>query len=315
MKSEILCIKWNEFQTNMASYFQDLRDDKDFADVTLVCEDNNMFEVHKVIISSASNFFRSVLAGNKHPHPLIYMRDVRATTMEAVVDFIYHGEVNINQDDLNSFLQIAEDIELKGLEQSKTLLDKDHKEENGDDAMKKKIREPIKDLNNILKIAEDIELKGLEQSKNLLNEGHKEENGDDAKKKKRREPIKDLLHLYQELEDNLQDNKSGITSITNSDKFTEAKMSVSFKDTNTELDVIINTMLQKINGIWKCTKCGFTDKRNLPFKVKRHIETHIDGIAHPCGHCGKVYRSRGALQSHIVKHHTNKILFTDYLTQ
>ena len=68
----------------------------------------------------------------------------------------------------------------------------------------------------------------------------------------------------------------------------EAKVSVS--DNNTELIDIINSMLEKVEGVWTCKKCGKTDKLNNLCKVKRHIETHIEGMAHPCDFCGKTFR-------------------------
>ena len=43
------------------------------------------------------------------------MRGLKASQLTAVVDFIYHGEVNIHQEDLEGFLLLAEELELKGL--------------------------------------------------------------------------------------------------------------------------------------------------------------------------------------------------------
>ena len=43
------------------------------------------------------------------------MKGIESKYIAAVVDFIYHGEVNIAQEDLAHFLAIAEDLELKGL--------------------------------------------------------------------------------------------------------------------------------------------------------------------------------------------------------
>ena len=56
-EEEKLCLKWNEFQENAISIFGTLREDREFADVTLVCEDGQQVEVHKVILASSSLFF------------------------------------------------------------------------------------------------------------------------------------------------------------------------------------------------------------------------------------------------------------------
>ena len=41
MTSEKFCLKWNDFQENIANSFQGLREDLDFSDVTLVCEETS----------------------------------------------------------------------------------------------------------------------------------------------------------------------------------------------------------------------------------------------------------------------------------
>ena len=113
--SEKLCLKWNDFQENISSSFGELGSDKDFTDVTLACEDGIQLESHKVILASSSPFFRDILRKNKHPHPLIYMKGFKSETLTAIVDFLYHGEANIYQEDLDSFLGLAEELKLKGL--------------------------------------------------------------------------------------------------------------------------------------------------------------------------------------------------------
>ena len=57
---EKLCLKWHDFQENMKSSFRELKSDNDFADVTLACEDGQ-FQAHKLILSTSSLFFRTVL--------------------------------------------------------------------------------------------------------------------------------------------------------------------------------------------------------------------------------------------------------------
>ena len=72
--SEKLCLQWNDFQDNIKSAFGDLREDNDFADVTLACEDGQGMEAHRVILASASPLFKRLLSRNKHTHPLIHLR-------------------------------------------------------------------------------------------------------------------------------------------------------------------------------------------------------------------------------------------------
>ena len=113
--SEKLCLKWNDYQDNVNSAFASLREENDFADVTLACEDGQQVEAHKVILAASSPFFQNLLKKNKHPHPLIYMKGIKHEILLAVVDFLYLGEANVFQESLDSFLEIAEELRLKGL--------------------------------------------------------------------------------------------------------------------------------------------------------------------------------------------------------
>merc|ERR1712129_407909 len=97
------------------SAFGTLREDRDFSDVTLVCEDGQQVEAHKVILASSSPFFLNLLRRNKHPHPLIYMRGLKSEDLVAMIDFLYFGEANVYQENLDSFLAVAEELQLKGL--------------------------------------------------------------------------------------------------------------------------------------------------------------------------------------------------------
>merc|ERR1719187_980249 len=115
MGEEKLCLKWNDFQENAISAFGTLREDREFADVTLACEDGQQVEAHKVILASSSPFFLNLLKRNKHPHPLIYMRGLKSEDLVAMIDFLYFGEANVYQENLDSFLAVAEELQLKGL--------------------------------------------------------------------------------------------------------------------------------------------------------------------------------------------------------
>ena len=113
--TEKLCLKLNDFQENLNSAFGSLREDKDFTDVTLACEDGSQVEAHKVILAASSPFFRDILNKNKHSHPLIFMRGLKSQVLLAIMDFLYIGEANVQKENLDSFLALAEELRLKGL--------------------------------------------------------------------------------------------------------------------------------------------------------------------------------------------------------
>ena len=119
MATEKFCLRWNDFESNISVAFRELRDDKDFFDVTLACDDQQI-QAHKVILSACSPFFRGVLRRNPHAHPLLYLKGVKFTDLQAVLNFMYHGEVNVAQEELNSFLSVAEELKVKGLTQNQT---------------------------------------------------------------------------------------------------------------------------------------------------------------------------------------------------
>ena len=72
-------------------------------------------EAHKVILASSSPFFEKILQKSKYPHPLIYLRGFQSKDFASILDFLYFGEANVYQEDLDYFLAIAEKIKLKGL--------------------------------------------------------------------------------------------------------------------------------------------------------------------------------------------------------
>ena len=114
--SEKLFLQWNYFQNNVKSAFAHFKTDEDFADVTLACEDGQQLLSHKIVLASSSPFFMEVFKRNKHPHPLIYMRGIKSEDLVAIVDFLYDGEATVDQENLDTFLSLANELKLKGLE-------------------------------------------------------------------------------------------------------------------------------------------------------------------------------------------------------
>ena len=117
MAMQIFPLKWNKFQDSVNTAFGRLREDNDFTNVTLACEDGQLMEAHKVILAASSPFFDHLLKMTKHAHPLIFMRGVTAEVLSPIIDFLYSGEANVQQENLDSFLSLALELNLEGLKE------------------------------------------------------------------------------------------------------------------------------------------------------------------------------------------------------
>ena len=140
--SEKLCLRWNDFQENTRSAFGELRGENDFSDVTLACADGEQVEAHRAVLASCSPFFKTLLVRFKRPHQILYMRGLKSEDLTAILDFIYYGETSVYQENLDSFLALAEEFQLKGL------TGKDEAKEEDHQIMLKKVA-PFKNHSNV----------------------------------------------------------------------------------------------------------------------------------------------------------------------
>ncbi|XP_015118622.1 protein tramtrack, beta isoform isoform X3 [Diachasma alloeum] len=109
-----ICLKWNSFLNNIATSFESLWEEEGLVDVTLA-SDGQCLTAHKVILSASSPFFKKVFQTNPCQHPVIILQDVHFTELEALLIFIYKGEVNIEEKKLSALLKAAETLQIRGL--------------------------------------------------------------------------------------------------------------------------------------------------------------------------------------------------------
>ena len=112
---EKFSLKWNDFQTSATTSFKIARSEEDFCDVTLVSDDEVSIKAHKFVLSSSSSFFKHILLNNPHQHPLLYLSGVNSTYLNFALDYIYQGEVQLFQEELDPFLNAAQVLKIEGL--------------------------------------------------------------------------------------------------------------------------------------------------------------------------------------------------------
>ena len=263
--SEKLCLKWNDYQDNVNSAFGSLREDNDFADVTLACEDGQQIEAHKVILASSSPFFQNLLKMNKHPHPLIYMKGVKHEILLAVVDFLYFGEANVFQESLDSFLEVAEELGLKGLMGQE---DDYEKTEN----------------NKKYSIPEQGELSQSFHRGGISNSGHGDLNTkfDDQSQ---------IIPISNEQRISLPNFVSGDFKVLDEKVKSMMEEGQKMIPSGKRADGTPRHATSRI-----CKACG---KEGAGIAIRDHIEAnHLEGVSLPCNVCGKVFWSRARLRKH-----------------
>ena len=288
-------LKWGKFQQHTNSTFKDLRYDKEYFDVTLACDDNKDVTAHKVILSSCSPYFRNLLGRNKHPHPLIYMRGMESKHLESILDFMYQGEVDVAQDSLARFLEIADDLKINGLDSSEHTKDdvnfSDRYEDTSGSLGKNQFEQPAtprlyypnNHLNNLPNIMHPPQPKTP-----FPGEHEYQETQDPAA----------VVARYDDIEDDslIVDDDTDINN-TNTP--------VIAKNPDDDPTALIESLMMKMeNGRWQCSVCHKTQKsRN---HCREHVEIHIDGLSYACDYCAKPCRTSGALRSHRRQVHTRK---------
>ena len=90
-------LKWKTFQNHLVGVFKDLGEEGHFSDVTLVSDDQIQTPAHKVVLSACSPVLKTLLVNNPHSHPLLYLRGIKQTELQAILKFMYLGLSNIHK--------------------------------------------------------------------------------------------------------------------------------------------------------------------------------------------------------------------------
>jgi len=326
MGSEKFCLRWNDFESNISSAFRELRDDKDFFDITLACDDEQI-QAHKVILSACSPFFRNVLRRNPHQHPLLYLKGVKYTDLQSVLNFMYHGEVNVAQEELNSFLAVAEDLKVKGLTQNQSQAENTKTESHNPppkapQQIKTIHRPPARENIPIANRPRPPPPPSYTTDSDDIQElvPVKSEPTDPL-------PMAPILHHQPAPPPDPYPSQPGPQALAQADDqgmamtyheenyedYGEYEVQQEYgdnmgvdmanKDVFYELDAQINTMMYKSDKAWHCAVCEKTSHGKS--NISRHIEaTHLEN--HPglnCDICGETAKSRNALRVHMAAKH------------
>jgi tramtrack len=68
-----------------------------------------------MVLSACSPYFQALFVNHPEKHPIVILKDVPFADMKSLLDFMYRGEVSVDQERLSAFLRVAESLRIKGL--------------------------------------------------------------------------------------------------------------------------------------------------------------------------------------------------------
>ena len=109
---------FKEFNENSCSTIRNLFEDKQFSDVTILSEEGEEMKLHRVILASASTFFRNILSRIKQNNPLIFLKGIQMKELQFIVQFMYLGHTEVPQEGLKLFMEAAKSLQISGLSEN-----------------------------------------------------------------------------------------------------------------------------------------------------------------------------------------------------
>ena len=246
-------------------------------DVTLALEDGPPIQAHRLILSSSSIFFRTVLKlAEGHPNPFIYLKGVNSLDLDCILDFIYSFETKVPHDQLSNFLKVAKDFCVLVLEDEQEgynittkldAIDKDIKEFVFIDDSKETVQDDkFTNQTVIMKYTE-------EANTDVIENAHKYEGS--------------------------HEDKYDMAFHNNSTNLPE------YKEQSAEYFInMLTLMCIKNKEEWSCTEC--TSSFELKKDIMEHVENHVKGLQYPCNICGKVFITLKNIRSHIQNTHNEQ---------
>ncbi|XP_068226725.1 longitudinals lacking protein, isoforms H/M/V-like isoform X2 [Palaemon carinicauda] len=114
MGDGLLMLSWKNHSSTFSHLISSLREKDQYTDVTLAC-DGKFYPAHKIVLSACSQYFEEMLQNTPCKHPIIVLKDILASELDALLNYMYVGEVSVSQNHLTALIKAAESLHIKGL--------------------------------------------------------------------------------------------------------------------------------------------------------------------------------------------------------
>ncbi|XP_023332179.1 zinc finger and BTB domain-containing protein 14 isoform X10 [Eurytemora carolleeae] len=114
---EDFLLKWNDHHSLFFAGAEELCDSEEYTDVTLAAG-QRFFSAHKLVLSICSPFFRALFKRLGVHKSVIFLKDVEPRHLELLLEYMYKGEIKVQESELVNVLNAAQSLEIKGLTDS-----------------------------------------------------------------------------------------------------------------------------------------------------------------------------------------------------
>ena len=298
-------VSWSEFLSSVPKLLNSHRIEDRFTDVTLISDDNEQFKAHKLVLSSGSKFFDKILGDISHSHPVIFLDSVYSGDLNNVLEYIYNGEIMVQEADLHKFLKLATRLKCPGLSISKHEKEmeqsfKDQKESFQDEQDEKTSIDshPKSDSQDNLTVKSESGSNESESDSFILSNSNIEDIISSFAMSTEEPRNTNNQGKFLLLEKRKDVNSSCIIptdnniSSTNEAVCTMNGKSISRESLNKVLEIFIKP---EPNDMFSCTQCPTQSSKKT--NLQQHAEIHLN-LQWKCDLCTHVLRTSATLRQH-----------------
>ena len=271
-----LSIQCDHFEDHIKTAFSKIREYEDYVDVTLACAEDQV-QAHKVIVASFSPILAGILKRQKSNHPVIYLKGIKSVDLINVVNFMYEGQVSLAASNLDSFFDVANELQVEGLfhrdeVEINTEMDESPLESANADVMDRSDMDGTDE-----KVIVKVESEDSDIQTDYLDYGNEQEVGE----------VSDVQRDFF-----VNHNVANVGG--------DCEAVWEPPNINNNLKMFTSAG----NGKWSCNVCNKMIIGNKS-QMKRHVIIHVPGQEVSCNICGNVFKNKYSFESHKSRTHGN----------
>ena len=290
MHPEKYTLTWHSYPDYLMELMREMLTSEDFTDVTLVTDDKMTIKAHRNILSACSPVFKNILQMEiTNNHPVIYLRGIQYSEMESILQFIYFGQAKLYEEQMNKFMLLSKNLEIKGLIKDADVNEPQIKQscQNQED-----VTDTVNVDHNNINDHEEVMVSTIESDPTDKNEVTSKELTKLGSKFQCPKCDKSFLHS-RSVHIHIRSAHEGVRYACSQCDYQATKQS--------HLTVHIQSKHEDEGVMYACNQCEYQAKQRSNLTI--HIQSKHEGVKYACNQCDYQATHPGTLTRHIQSVH------------